>query len=90
MFEEEKQKLIDNWPEDLLERKKQIKKLYETLCFESDAEVLQLKISGMSGEKIQEYAMKVSAVNIGGLLEIIKCGKRKRDVSVFENSIMAN
>ncbi len=90
MFEEEKQKLIDNWIEDPWEREKQIKKLYETLCFESDVEVLQLKILGMSGEKIQEYAMKVSAVNIGGLLEIMKRGKRKRDVSVFENSIMAN
>lgn len=44
----------------------------------------------MSGEKIQEYAMKVSAVNIGGLLEIMKRGKRKRDVSVFENGIMGN
>ncbi len=90
MFEEEKQKLIDNWIEDPWEREKQIKKLYETLCFESDVEVLQLKILGMSGEKIQEYAMKVSAVNIGGLLEIMKRGKRKRDVSVFENGIMGN
>jgi hypothetical protein len=90
VFEEEKQKLIDNWVEDPWERKKQIKKLYETLCFESNAEVLQLKIIGMIGEKIQEYAMNVSAVNIGWLLEIMKRGKRKIDVSVFENGIMGN
>jgi hypothetical protein len=77
-------------PKTLGNEKKQIKKLYETLCFESDAEVLQLKMLGMSGEKIQEYAMKVSAANIGGLLEIMKREKRKRGVSVFENGIMVN
>jgi hypothetical protein len=87
MFKEEKQKLINNWAEDAWERQKRIKELYETLCLECDAEVLQLKILGMNGAKIQEYAMKVSTVNVGGLLEAVKREARRRNVSGFESGI---
>jgi hypothetical protein len=88
MFKKAKQKLLDNWIEDPWERKKQIKKIYKILCRESDAEVLQLKDLGMSAEEIHKYAMKMSAVNIGELLEIIKREKRNKDISAFENSII--
>ena len=78
MFESEKQNLIDNWVAETLERKKRIRKLYQLLCDESDAAVLQMKLLGMSGAQIHAHAMKASARNIGALVALIAGQNRKK------------
>ena len=74
-FQKERQKLINNWPEDEAERKKQIRELYEILCNECDAEVIQLELLGCSNEEIYQIGLKSSNKNIGRIVERIKNDK---------------
>ena len=71
-FQKERQKLINNWPEDETERKKQIRKLYEILCNECDAEIAQLESLGCSIEEIYQMGLKSSNKNIGRIVEEIE------------------
>jgi len=71
-FQKERQKLINNWPEDEAERKKQIRELYEILCNECDAEVIQLESFGLSPVQIYQMGLKSSDKNIGRMVEEIE------------------
>ena len=71
-FQKERQKLINNWPEDRAIRKQQIKRLYGILCNECDAEVSQLKSFGFTDKQIYKMGLKLSSENIGRMVEEIE------------------
>lgn len=66
---QEHQKLINNWPEDKTERKKAIRRLYNIMCDECDAEIAQLKLHGFTSEQIYNMSLEQADKNIKRITE---------------------
>jgi len=74
-FAEAKQKLIDDWPEDIVERKRRTRELYEILCLECDAEIAQFKSFGMTDDEIYEMAKRRQSESMPKLIAELLKGK---------------